>query len=819
MWFLIAKIAVSAAVFAIDKPYSYAVPQSAEVQPGQRVMVPFGRGNRRTEGIVLALEDGTQPGLKTIDRVLDEAPVLSDMMLRLAAFVRKRCFCTFYDAVKAMLPAGLWFAVRDTYEMTDAGRDFRTAAKREPNAVAVMERIESLGGRAEYAALRDCTPQEGALQDALRYLLKKKLLTSDTDMLRRAGDKTETILTLAASPEDALDYAQRKQASAPLQAEVLRLLASIGSAGAKEVRYFTGASAQTIKRLETLGYLSVSEREVLRRVETEPVAPADPPVLNDAQAEVFRAVAARLDCGDTKPSLLYGVTGSGKTSVYIKLIEHTLSLGKSAMLLVPEIALTPQLMRQMAAHFGEQVAILHSGLRIGERYDEWKRIRGGRARVVIGTRSAVFAPLRSPGLLILDEEQEHTYKSENTPRYHAREVALWRGSHEGAMVLLGSATPSVESMYHAKNGDYALYTLAQRYNGRPLPAAQIADLRQEIKSGNSGAVSAMLLDRLRACHSRGEQAILFLNRRGNSRCLVCVDCGEAPQCPRCSVSLTYHSANRRLMCHYCGHSQAATEICPSCGGRLRPMGVGTQKVEQELREKLPEAQVLRMDADTVSAANPHEKILRRFREEKIPILLGTQMVAKGLDFPNVTVVGVLDADLALYVDHYRAAETAFSMITQVVGRAGRGSAEGVALIQTMTPQHKVIRLAAQQDYDAFYEMEIGIRAARRFPPFADLITVGFSGASEGRVLLCATGFRRWLEQSLRRAEYRDLEVDLLGPSPAPVVKVNDRFRYRLTVCCRSDPRIRDLIAHLLREFAKEKKNRGVSAFADVNPYE
>ncbi|MBQ7566032.1 MAG: primosomal protein N' [Oscillospiraceae bacterium] len=816
---VIAKIAVSAAVFAIDKPYSYAAPASMAVQPGQRVMAPFGRGNRRTEGIVLAVEEGSAEGLKPIDRVLDDAPVLSDTMLRCAAFLRKRCFCTFYEAVKAMLPAGLWFAVRDTYEMTEAGRDYREAAKRDRNAVAVMERLEALGGTAEYSALRDCVQPEGALQDALRYLLKKKLLTSDTDMLRRVGDKTETILTLAASPEDALDYAQRKQASAPLQSEVLRLLASIGSAGAKEVRYFTGATAQTLRRLETLGYLSFSEREVLRRVDMTDVEPAPALTLNDAQAKIYGDIAARLDRGDCKPSLLYGVTGSGKTSVYIKLIEHCLSKGKSAMLLVPEIALTPQLMRQMVSHFGERVAILHSGLRIGERYDEWKRIRAGDARVVIGTRSAVFAPLCEPGLLILDEEQEHTYKSENTPRYHAREVALWRGVHEKAMVLLGSATPSVESMYHAKNGDHVLYTLPQRYNGKPLPAAQIADLRQELKDGNSGAISSLLLDRLREGNARGEQAILFLNRRGNSRCLVCVDCGEVPQCPRCSVSLTYHSANRRLMCHYCGHSQPVTEICPTCGGHLRPTGVGTQKVEQELHEKLPEAQVLRMDADTVSATNPHEAILRKFREEKIPILLGTQMVAKGLDFPNVTTVGVLDADLALYVDHYRAAETAFSMITQVVGRAGRGSAEGVALIQTMTPQHKVIRLAARQDYDAFYDMEIAIREARRFPPFADLLTVGFSGASEGRVLLGASNFRRWLEASLRRAEYRDLEVEILGPSPAPVVKVNDRFRYRLTVCCRSDPRLRDLTAHLLREFAKDKNNRGVGVYADINPYE
>ena len=815
---MVAKIAVSAAVFSMDKPYSYRIPPEMTVLPGQRVMVPFGKGNRRTEGIVLAVENADASGLKPVDKVLDPEPVLEEVMLQLAAFVRQRCFCTFYDAVRAMLPAGLWFQVKDTYRIKAESEVCREAAKRNPQAVEVAEVIASEPDGISYAALKKKFSDETMLQECLRYLLRKDLISSETDYLQKVGDKTECIVTLSASGEEAEEYAARKQKSAPIQAEVLRLMCSVGSACAKEVMYFTGASMVTLRRLQKLGFLEFSNREVLRRVEAQEVKPAAPLVLSEEQKTAYNGILEQMK-GEKKTALLYGVTGSGKTSVYISLIQACLEQGKSAILLVPEIALTPQLMGLMVSHFGDLAAVLHSGLRVGQRYDEWKRIRSGKARVVVGTRSAVFAPACNLGLLILDEEQEHTYKSENSPRYHAREIALWRGAKQGAQVVLGSATPSVESMYHGKNGDYALFTLSQRYNGRLLPDVEIADMRQELKSGNGGAVSGKLLGRLQDCVQEGRQSILFLNRRGSSRFMVCVECGDVPQCPRCSVSLTYHSANRRLMCHYCGHSQPMTESCESCGGALKPMGAGTQKVEQELLEKLPGAQVLRMDADTVTAVNNHGAILKKFKEENIPILLGTQMVAKGLDFENVTLVGVLDADLSLYVDNFRAAETTFSMITQVVGRAGRGSREGRALIQTMTPEHNVIRLAAKQDYDAFFEQEIEVRRARRFPPFSDLITVGVSGIDEGQVLQAAGLLRNWLEVFLQKAEYRNYRVDLLGPAPAAVAKINNRYHYRLTICSDKCKEIRQLLAHLLRELMKQKNMRGIGVFADSNPYE
>jgi primosomal protein N' (replication factor Y) len=473
----------------------------------------------------------------------------------------------------------------------------------------------------------------------------------------------------------------------------------------------------------------------------------------------------------------------------------------------------------LAACFGSHVAVLHSSLSAGERYDQWKRVKSGDAKVVVGTRSAVFAPCSKLGLVILDEEQEHSYKSENSPRYAAKEVAIWRGAKEGALVVLGSATPSIETMYHAKRGDYKLYRLCQRFNGKALPAVEIIDMRQEIKMGNDLSYSYPLLEAIRQTADAGKQTVLFLNRRGNSRALVCVDCRKAPECPRCSARLTYHSANERIMCHYCGYSAPAPHRCPSCNGQLKRIGVGTQKAQEELKSIAPELEIDRMDADTVSAVNTHEKILDHFKNNHIPVLIGTQMVAKGLNLPDVTLVGVLDADLSLYSDGFRAAETTFNMLTQVVGRAGRGDAPGRAMIQTMNPVHQVIRLAANQDYDSFYELEIGLRRMQGCPPFGDLASITFTGQDETAVLRGAMKFRDSLNACFREPAYETEQCTVLGPAPCAVPKINYNFRYRLTLRCRMTKNLRQLVAHLLRQFAKDKMNRGVSAFADINGYE
>ena len=813
---MIAKVAVSAANFAIDKPYSYRIPENMQISPGQRVQLPFGRANKRTEGIVLAVAEDAQGNLKAIECCLDEKPILTQIQLRLAAFLRERYFCTFYDAVRAMLPAGLWFQTRESYALTE-NREWKEKNVRKELAQQILQYLESLGGQADSAALKELSRDDVILQEALSYLVKKKWISTNVDFQRKTNDKTEKIATLASSPEEAMEFASHRPKSAVMQKNVLELMCSLGSIAVKELCYFTGASTATVNRLEKLGYLTLSERPVLRCREITPAKLDGPLVLNVRQEACFSGLKTQMQGENPGVALLYGVTGSGKTSVYIKLIQEALDQGKSAMLLVPEIALTPQLLGLMAAYFGEKTAVLHSSLSAGERYDQWKRVRSGEATVIVGTRSAVFAPC-DPGLIILDEEQEHSYKSENSPRYSAREVAIWRGAKEKALVLLGSATPSVESMYHAKKGDYQLYTLKERYNGRPLPQVEIVDLREELKMGNDLSLSVPLRHALIEARQARKQTILLLNRRGNSRALVCVDCRETPECPRCSVRLTYHSANERLMCHYCGYSQPKPNRC-SCGGPLKTIGTGTQKVQEELEFLFPEMETLRMDADTVSAVNTHEKILERFENEKIPVLIGTQMVAKGLNLKDVTLVGVLDADLSLYTGGYRAGETTFNMLTQVVGRSGRGEAEGRALIQTLVPEHQVIRLAADQDYDGFYALEIQLRQVQNAPPFADIASVTFVGQDETAVLRGAAKFRDSLKNCLTQTQYMEEFCTVLGPAPCAVPKINYNFRYQLTLRCRMTKPLRLLLAHLLRQFSQDKLNRGVSAFVDVNGYD
>ena len=813
---MIVQVAVSAATFAIDKPYSYRVPEGMPIQPGQRVQLPFGRGNRPTEGVVLTVSPGDDGKLKEVTALLDPEPILTDRQLRLAAFLRERYFCTFYDAIRAMLPGGVWFRQRVTVCLTE-DRSWQQAVIRKEGARQILELLEQAGGQAEAAVLERTLPEE-ELKSVLGYLSGKKWISTQTDYLRRLGDKTEKIAALAVPPEEAMAYAASRPKSAAMQKAVLELLCSLGTAAVKELCYYTGAGVGTVNRLEQLGYLTLSHRPVLRCREIRPAVLNGPLVLNPEQQACYQGLLAKMEAEQPGVALLQGVTGSGKTAVYIQLIRACLERGKSALLLVPEIALTPQLLGLMAAYFADQVGILHSSLGAGERYDQWKRVRDGQARVVVGTRSAVFAPC-SPGLIILDEEQEHSYKSENNPRYSAREVAIFRGAKEGALVLLGSATPSIETMYRAKSNDYALYRLTSRYNGRPLPEVEVVDMRQELKLGNDLSLSVPLRQAMLETRQQGKQTILLLNRRGNSRALVCVDCRQTPQCPRCSIRLTYHSANQRLMCHYCGYSQPAPERCPDCGGPMKTLGTGTQKVQQELEYLFPDMESLRMDTDTVSAANTHEQILTEFQQRGVPVLIGTQMVAKGLNLPNVTLVGVLDADLSLYTGGYRAGETTFNMLTQVVGRAGRGDAPGKAVIQTLVPEHSVIRLAARQDYEGFYNQEIELRRVQNAPPFGDIGVITFSGQEETAVLRGAVKLRDSLNSCLNLPEYRNERCSVLGPAPCAVPKINYHYRYQVTLRCRMSKNLRLLLAHLLRQFAKDKANRGVSAFVDINGYE
>ena len=809
------KVAVSAAPYSIDKPYSYLVPDAlaAAAVPGVRVMVPFGRGNKESEGLILArVQEPKLPGSKAIRQILDPEPVLDKAGIDLALWMRGRYFCTVFEAVKTILPAGLWYGLREIWSLAMEPETARSAAVGIPGAWQVLDLLEKQGGKADIRVLRDVLG-DGA-EKPLKAMKKAEILTCETDAKRKIADKSHRMVELAVNTEDAYALTEPKRRSAPARYEVVNFLATAGRTPAAEVSYYTGASARTLKTMEKAGLIAFSEEEELRVPSLDDVEPGPEIVLNEEQQRAFEEILGRVQAAKPSVTLLHGVTGSGKTQVYLRLVQETLALGKTAMVLVPEIVLTPQMMRKFSSYFGSRVAMLHSSLKMTERYDQWKRIRRGEVDVVLGTRSALFAPLKNLGLIIMDEEQEGSYQSENVPRYDAREVAKYLCVREKAALVFGSATPTVETAWAAEQGSYQKALLRRRYNENALPEVLIADLRQEILNGNPGLISTPLRQELEKNLAAGEQSILFLNRRGSSRMLLCGECGYVPQCPRCSTAMTYHSANGRLMCHYCGHSEPAADTCPECGGWMKHVGAGTQKVEEELRELFPEAGILRMDADTT--AGGHEEILQTFERERVPILLGTQMVAKGLDFENVTLVGVLSADISLYVDNYRAAERTFSLLTQVVGRAGRGGKTGRAVIQTYTPGNDVIRCAARQDYDAFYESEIRMRRLRRYPPFADLFTVTVSGTEEGRVLRAAVSVRETLRQLCRRPELAAGEPEVLGPAPAPVVKVNNRFRYRCTLVGKNDKATREMLAWLQKDFAKDSANRGMNLFMDHN---
>ena len=815
----IAKLAVSAATYAIDRPYDYLIPPALEgaLRPGMRAAVPFGRGNKGCDGIVLALGEREDTAkLKSILALLDEEPLLDESAVRLALWMREQYFCTVYDAMRAMLPAGLWFSLKDCWRVApgvDRAAVYEAAGESK-RANALVELLFAGGGWAEVGKIRTAFGVSDP-GPAIRELEGKGVIVRESSARRGVNDKMEQIAALAMDPSDAMALLEPKRRRAPLQYAAGETICAVGETSAKELCYFTGASMTTLRALERMGILTLSRREVYRRPQAPVYEQPAPIELNGEQQAAYEGL---LDlAGRGGAALLYGVTGSGKTQVYLKLIHALLERGKTALVMVPEISLTPQLMRIFTSHFGHEVAILHSSLSAGERCDEWKRARRGEARVVVGTRSAVFAPLPDLGVVILDEEQEPSYKSEQNPRYHAREVARYRCSRAGALLLLGSATPSVETMYRARRGEYRLFALSHRYNERVLPQVTVVDMRDELRRGSGGTISAVLAQKLRETVDRGEQAILFLNRRGASRMVTCGECGETPTCPRCSVHLTYHSANRRLMCHYCGWSQPLPDRCPSCGGLLNFIGAGTQKVEEELRSLLPEIGVLRMDADTVSAVHSHENILEKFRRERIPILLGTQMVAKGLDFENVTLVGAVSADQLLYTGDLHAAERAFSLLTQVAGRAGRGEKKGEAVIQTFTPDNDVIRFAAAQDYDSFYAQEIRVRELRGLPPCGDLFVLCASGPEETAVLRALLRLRDALGAALNTPAYAGTSYRLLGPAPAAVVKVNERYRYRLILNTQNTKAMRLLAAHLLRRAQADKQNRGVALFADLNP--
>jgi primosomal protein N' (replication factor Y) len=810
----IAEIGVEKCDLSFDRLFRYAVPESlsGEAAPGVRALVPFGGANAKRQGFIFSVrEAGSEKelaGLKSIVSVIDAKPLLNAELLAAAEFMHERYFCTWFAAAKAAVPGGVCAGTEKVYAAAEGLTEERLSAL-SPEERAVTDYLI----RRKTAVRRTFLRRKFSLSPGdplLLRLARRGILTEDADVFAGTGELSVSRVALAREYEPE-DFTEK-------QNEVLSLLTEAGPMSAAELCYYTGVSASVVQALLKKGVCRTEEEVVPRAPQTEFAAGAYVrPTLSDEQRAAFDVLWDAYRRKEKKTALLFGVTGSGKTNVYLELIDRVLEDGRNVIVLVPEISLTPQTFSLFRARYGSRIAVLHSGLSMGERRDEWQRIRDGEVRVAIGTRSAVFAPLENIGLVIVDEEQEHTYKSENAPRYNAKEVARFRCAYHGALLVLASATPLVEDYARAMNGSYLLAELTDRYGEAQLPEVLTVDMTDKTLLERYLSLSRPLTDAIGQNLAAGEQTILLVNRRGYNTFVVCAECKKVLSCPRCSISLTYHAANNRLMCHYCGYSAPYEDTCPDCGAQnIRYAGCGTQKVEQELKLRFPGARVLRMDADTTAARNAHDRMLSAFGRGEYDILLGTQMVAKGLDFPGVTLVGVASADRELYNDDFRCTERTFDLITQVVGRAGRGGRKGRAVIQTVTPDNDVLAAAAAQDYKKYYATEILLRKAMIYPPFCDICVVGFSGPDKERVAECAAAFLEAL-RARSEGEYGDVKTVVLGPLAPKVSKVNNRYRQRIIIKSKNTARFRRFIRETMDAVYADRKHQKVTVFADVNP--
>ena len=811
--------------YHIDRAFDYFLPPDlrGDIAPGDFVTVPFGMGNHREIGLVTALKEQPDDPSQTHKPVLSlcqKELSLSPELMGLCFFMKEQTLCTVGDAIRAMIPSSALTKLTEVYKLAENQDEAQMPTDDATRLLCGFIRQKGSAG-AEQLATRFGPAAKGIV----RRLLGAGILVRDYE-LKNASAKTETFYQAKISV-NRIRKILKKEDDIRLRSE----------AHADILRFFLDHGEEAISEKEIMAECRVTSSQLRALCDKELLARIQRPVdrslliptttntkeirLNEEQATALETLTALSDSGEPKAALLYGVTGSGKTCVMMKLIDHVLQKQKGVILLLPEIALTPQTLSLFCSRYGERVAIIHSGLSEGERLDTFRRIRSGGADVVIGTRSAVFAPLPNLGLIIIDEEQEHTYKSDMNPKYHARDIARYRCAKSASLMLLASATPSFESYYKAKKGVYTLIRLTSRFGKAVLPKTTVVDMRGEPQAGNTSPLGTLLCERLIKTVHDGNQSVLFLNRRGYNNFLSCRSCGNAVTCPTCSVSMTYHTLGNfydrgELRCHWCGSRLPLPETCPSCGSEhLARIGYGTQRVEQELGELLPEAKVLRMDTDTTSAKHAYEEMLGSFRKHKADILLGTQMVTKGHDFPDVTLVGVLSADSSLFLDDYRAAERTFAMLTQVIGRAGRADKPGEAIIQTTNPEHECIRLACAQDYDTFFENEIRLRKELLFPPFCDIVLLTLTSPDERELLKACAILSEELKKRLE-GEYRDLWMTTFGPFEAPVYKVENKFRMRLVAKCLLNKRSRALFSELLCEFSRSSI-RGLSLSVDVNP--
>ncbi|MGN0487450.1 MAG: primosomal protein N' [Acutalibacteraceae bacterium] len=808
----VALVAIENVAYHFDLFYSYLIPEElrSRVIPGARVLVSFGRSAAaKRQGVVFALAEKEEGiNYKNILSVLDDKLIVTEENLRIAEFLKERYFCTYYEAVRVQIPAGVSFKTAVSYFAVKSDKNI-SLSEDEKQVYEYMLSLEKFETADKIYASLGLSKSCGILDK----LTAKKLIIKNYDASRLLKDASVKTAELSPEIKDTDDLKLTAK-----QKSVVTVLRDVGCATVKDICYFAGVTSSVVAALEKKNILIIRDTPVYRVPENKIKADraAEDIILTAQQKRAYDHLLQKYQNGGGV-SLLYGVTGSGKTSVFLRLIDDVIADGKQVIVMVPEISLTPQMMAIFRGRYGNKVAIFHSALSAGERRDEFRRVAEGQVQIAVGTRSAVFLPFSHIGLIVIDEEQEHTYKSESSPRYHTRDVARFRASGHGALLLLSSATPSIESYTNAKRGKYSLETLTERYGDAVLPEVSVVDMKRERSSGNRYNISSELLERLEKNIEKKEQSILLINRRGFNTFVACDSCGSVVCCPYCSISLTYHSANNRLMCHYCGYSAPLTSTCPECGkNSVRYSGYGTQRIEQELENLLPQARVLRLDADTTSTRHAFEKGLIDFGEGKYDIMLGTQMVAKGLNFENVTLVGVINADQQLYNDDYKSEERTFDLLTQVVGRSGRGKSMGTALIQTLTPENHIIRLAQAQDYDGFYQNEIIIRKTMIYPPFCDLCSLVFVSEDEVKALNSSRQFLSKLRAKVEE-EYPEQKIIVLGPMPPRISKVNNKFRYRLIVKCKNTKAFRKMISELLIEFGKDKNDSGVSLVADINP--
>lgn len=809
---LIAETAVSGTAYSFDMLFSYAVPAEMcdTLRCGCRVLVPFGRSNSRRIGVVMRIIEGDTHGLKRLAEQIDSLPVISEELLNLAFYLRENTFCTYFEAVKAMLPPAMSVSVKEKYRISESFSDISVLSTDAASLLGELRKAD-MEGELGVAA-------ENAVNSGKRRLINElcdaEALVSDSVFRQAVGDASVRMVRLTERYMDSPDCFKLT----PKQRSAAHFLEEFGTASVKETAYMCGVTEAVIKRLVANGAAEEYDMEVLRKVgaDAENIRSCDDIVLSDEQQDAYNSVLCQIRMNEPAVFLLHGVTGSGKTSVFEKLINDTVKSGRNAILLIPEIGLTPQILKRFRSLFGENVAVIHSGLSLGQRLDEYKRIKRGEANIVIGTRSAVFAPLENIGLIIMDEEGERSYKSDSSPRYNTCDVAKQRCAHHNAVLLLASATPSVESYYLAQRGSYRLLQMKKRYHSNSLPEVSIVDMNLEREEGNKAEFSRRLVEEINLNLKNGEQTILLLNRRGYHTIISCCDCYQPVYCPNCSVPLTYHKKNDKMMCHYCGYSSEQIEICPSCGSnRLKSMGFGTQRLEEELSVFFPKARILRMDADTTFSRYSYEKSFEAFRNGEYDIMIGTQMIGKGLDFPNVTLVGVLSVDKALYAGDFRSYERTFSLITQVVGRGGRSGSQGRAVLQTFMPEHYVMNLAAQQDYEAFYNEEIAIRRAMIFPPLCDMCVFCFAGAQDFTVKNGADAVLELMNRMLHELQPKT-PVRVLGPVKCSYGRINGKFRYRIIMKCKNNAEMRSFISSVLTESAKLRKMSGITFYADMN---